>query len=161
MTRQQFIEHITLEQESLRRFLLALCCGDRMLAEDLAQETFIKAYLALDRYSERCKFSTWLYRIAYNTFVDSCRKKQLQRGDLVDVKASDETLKADRDFEYEELYVALDSLVAKERMVLLLFYMQGYSVREIADITGDSDDAVKMQLSRGRKHLKIKLDYGR
>ena len=60
MKREQFIAIISSEQESLRRFLLALCCGDRMEAEDIAQEAMVKAYIASDRFVDRPKFSKWL-----------------------------------------------------------------------------------------------------
>ena len=64
MTREQFIALVSEEQESLRRFLLALCEGDRMEAEDIAQEAMVKAYIAMDRFVERAKFATWLCRAA-------------------------------------------------------------------------------------------------
>ncbi|MBP5562868.1 MAG: RNA polymerase sigma factor, partial [Bacteroidales bacterium] len=56
MEREQFIALISEEQESLRRFLLALCEGDRMEAEDIAQEAMVKAYIAMERFVERTKF---------------------------------------------------------------------------------------------------------
>ena len=67
MTRERFIELVTAEQEPLRRFLLSLCRGNRDEAEEIAQETLIKAYLASGGYVERYKFSTWLFKIAYRT----------------------------------------------------------------------------------------------
>ena len=70
MTREQFIALVSEDQESLRRFLLALCEGDRMEAEDIAQEAMVKAYIAMERFVERAKFATWLFKIAYNTFLD-------------------------------------------------------------------------------------------
>jgi len=73
MTKEKFIAIISEEQESLRRFLLALCGGDRMEAEDIAQEAMIKAYIAIDRFVDRAKFATWLFKIAYNTFLDHQR----------------------------------------------------------------------------------------
>lgn len=62
MTRADFIQQVSKEQESLRRFLLALCSGDRNEADDIAQEALIKAYIALERYREEQKFSTWLFQ---------------------------------------------------------------------------------------------------
>lgn len=61
---------------------------------------------------------------------------------------------ADTGFAYQELYEALNRLPAKERTSVLLFYMEGYSVKEIADIQEVSQDAVKQHLSRGRNHLR-------
>lgn len=60
-------------------------------------------------------------------------------------------------FEYQELYLALDSLSPKERSSILLYYLKGYTIKEISKITDCSEDAVKAHLSRGRKHLKIKI----
>ncbi len=72
---------------------------------------------------------------------------------------------ADDQFRYQALYAALDELPPLERTALLLFYMEGYSVKEIAEIVGASEEAVKTRLSRGRNHLRsnssIINDYGR
>ena len=70
MTREQFIQTVKCEQRGLRRFLLTLCRGDRMTADDIAQETLVKAYLVLDKYDERSKAKVWLMKIAYNTFLN-------------------------------------------------------------------------------------------
>lgn len=64
MTREQFIQEISREQEPLRRFLCLLCEGDSFRADDLAQEALLKAYLSFERFEGRSKFSTWLFRIA-------------------------------------------------------------------------------------------------
>ena len=157
MNKERFMELISAEQESLRRFLLALCCGDRMLAEDIAQESLIKAYLASDRYVEQYRFATWLYRIAYHTFVDYRRRDKHYAGEIDERTVAGDESSADKGFEYQELYAALNELSSKERTSILLFYMQGYSIKEISHITGNSENAVKMQLSRGRNNLKSKL----
>ena len=61
---------------------------------------------------------------------------------------------ADGAFRYQELYAALDRLPSKERSAILLFYLEGYAIKEIAEIIDASQDAVKQQLSRGRTHLR-------
>ena len=76
MNREQFTELVKREQEELRRFLLALCCGDRFLADDIAQEALVKAYLSCAGYQEQGHFVAWLYRIAHNTFLDHKRKEK-------------------------------------------------------------------------------------
>ena len=63
-------------QGEVRRFLLTLTAGDEQLTDDLAQETFIKAYTALESYKNRASFGTWLYRIAYNVFYDYIRSRK-------------------------------------------------------------------------------------
>ena len=70
---------------------------------------------------------------------------------------TDNAQTADCNFRYQDLYMALHTLPYKERTSLLLFYMKGYSIKEIARIVDCSEDAVKKQLSRGRDHLKQKI----
>lgn len=153
MSREQFIALVAKEQSALRRFLLALCGGNRPDAEDIAQETLIKAYLSIGQYREQQKFSAWLSRIAYHTFLDH-RRNAREADALPETAAIAGTERADDAYKYQELYQALNALPEKERVAILLFYIQGYSVREISQIVGSSEEAVKKQLSRGREHLK-------
>ena len=64
MTRERFIELIRTEQEPLRRFLLGLCSGNQSLADDIAQDALVRAYVASGSFLGLSKFSTWLFRIA-------------------------------------------------------------------------------------------------
>lgn len=157
MTRERFIALIQTEQESLRRFLLALCCGNRDEADDIAQDTFVKAYLAVDKHEAQGKDVAWLYRIAYNTFLDANRTQCPMLPIETFKDKPDITFAADRAYRYQMLYMVLDKLPPKERYAILLFYIKGYSIREIADIVEVSEDAVKQQLSRGRNKLKTLL----
>ena len=157
MTREQFIEIINTEREALRRFLLALCCGNRDEADDIAQDSLVKAYLSCSKYEECGKGTAWLYRIAYNMFIDTNRcRRTMQPLDALE-KREDSSFAADREFRYQALYIALEQLPPKERTAILLFYLKGYSIREIADIVNVTEDAVKKQLSRGRDKLKTLL----
>lgn len=148
------------EQRALRRFLLALCCGDQSRADDLAQETLIKAYLSIERYSEIEKFSSWLKKIAYNTFLDNV-KTQRPLWSLEAATTVKSPVETDDFLKYQDLYMALDKLSPKERSAILLYYMDGYSIKEICEIVDCSECAVKQQLSRGRKQLKTMLEDGR
>ena len=78
MTKEKFIELVIEEQEPLRRFLLALCKGDAFTADDLAQEALLKAYISFNKFEGRSKFSTWLFRIAYNCWCNFSRKNGWQ-----------------------------------------------------------------------------------
>lgn len=158
MDQSQFTAFVNGEQEKLRRFLLALCCGNRDEADDIAQETLLKAYLSSATYREEGKFAAWVYKIAYRTFLDG-RKSRSAATNPLDTAAAvpDQSQQADSVFRYQELHAALAALPPKERTALLLFYMQGYSVREIAQIVACSEDAVRQQLSRGRDQLKQKI----
>lgn len=154
MTRDQFIAHVEESQRALRRFLVALCCGDGSQADDIAQEAYIKAYLAIDGFSGNPeKFNAWIFRITYNTFLDHRRSAKVY-SDYNEASNMACTSSADDSFKYQELYDALQRLSAKERTSILLYYMEGYSIKEIAKIIETSESAVKQHLSRGRTHLR-------
>ena len=156
MTREVFIAHVEREQEALRGFLLALCCGNKGDADDLAQDALVKAYLSLAGYQDKGKFRSWLFKIAHNTFLNhkaSCRTME----SIDEARTLIGGTVADSSFEHQDLYLALRTLPPKERSAITLYYMNGYSIKEIATITDASQDAVKQQLSRGRDKLKARL----
>ena len=157
MTREEFITLAVTHQKALRRFLMGACCGDAALADDIAQEALLKAYISIDTLSDYNKFKPWLYRIAVNIFISQYRKRLYTVGysEAATTVSSDTP---DAAFRYEALYRALDCLSEKERSAVLLYYMEGYPTKEIAEITGASEAAVKQQLSRGRKHLRELLN---
>jgi len=181
VTREVFIAHVEREQEALRGFLLALCCGKKDDADDLAQDSLVKAYLSSAGYQDKAasereksqtclsssereqarpkvkgKFRSWLFKIAYNTFLN--HKASLRCTESIDeARALVSSTRADSEFEHQDLYLALRTLPPKERSAITLFYLSGYSVREIATITDTLEDAVKKQLSRGRDKLREQL----
>ena len=153
MTREVFIALVEREQNALRGFLLALCCGNKSDADDLARDTLVKAYLSSAGYQNKKYFHSWLFRIAYNTFLNhraSCRTMET----LDDARTFVSTNTADKGFDHQNLYLALSILPPKERSAITLYYLNGYDIKEIATITEASVDAVKKQLSRGRDKLK-------
>ncbi len=157
MTREVFIAHVEREQEALRGFLLALCCGNKSDADDLAQDALVKAYLSLAGYRDEGKFRSWLFKIAYNTFLNhkaSCRT--MESIDEARALLSSDT--AESSFQHQDLYLALSTLPPKERSAITMFYLNGYSIKEISKMTDTSEDAVKKQLSRGRDKLKQILE---
>ena len=156
MTREDFIAHVEREQEALRGFLLALCCGNKSDADDLAQDALVKAYLSLAGYQNKGKFRAWLFKIAYNTFLN--HKAGCRTMDSIDeARTFIGGTEADASFEHQGLYLALRTLPPKERSAITLFYLNGYSIKEIAAITDTTEGAVKQQLSRGRDKLKAKI----
>ncbi len=124
---------------------------------DSLYETLLKAYLSSATYREEGKFAAWVYKIAYRTFLDGRKSRSAATNPLESAATVPGHEQADSAFRYQELHSALATLPPKERTALLLFYMQGYSVREIAQIVGCSEDAVRQQLSRGRDQLKHKI----
>ena len=157
MNRQEFIECVERSQKSLRRFLVSVCSGDVPLAEDIAQETYLKAYLALENVNHITNFNAWIIRIGYNTFLNQIRNQHINIS-IEEAKGCAAEENAEEDFRYENLYQALDSLPVKERSVIALFYLEGYASKEIAEILAISDEAVRQSLSRGRKKLKRLLE---
>ncbi|MEG0464038.1 RNA polymerase sigma factor [Bacteroides sp.] len=140
-------------QSPIRRFFLNQTCGDSELSDDLAQDTFIKAYTSLASFKNLSSFSTWLYRIAYNVFYDYIRSRK-ETADLdareVDVMNSTEQENVGQQM---DVYQSLKMLKEVERTCITLFYMEDVSIDKIAGITGIPTGTVKSHLSRGKEKL--------
>ncbi len=124
-------------------------------AEEVTQETFVRAYEHLDRFRGGCSLSTWLYRIAYNRAVDSCRRRR-----FFGLLPAHETLPEpdDRprydDETIDRMRRALGRLAPRERALIALFYEEERPIAEVAAITGLSPANVKVKLHRTRQLLR-------
>ena len=154
MNQERFISLVRAEQEPLRRFLLALCNGDGARADDIAQDALVRAYVASGSFLGLSKFSTWLFRIAYNCYIDQCRKARPEQVPVEDAQSLFSGDTSDRAFRYQQLYQALEKLPEKEKAAIALFYFEDRSIKEISAILGMPQGTVKYQLSMGRQHLK-------
>ena len=126
-------------------------------AEDLTQETFIRAYQYLWRYDTRKKFFSWLYTIAFNLIKNHYKKnkkhnisEELSAHSLADDSPSPEA----QFIENQEITACLLRLEDELRALLIMKYQQGLSLEEIAEVTGKSLSAVKMRIYRGLEKLK-------
>jgi RNA polymerase sigma-70 factor (ECF subfamily) len=140
-------------QSPVRRFFCHLTGGDGERSKDLAQETFVKAWLHIGSFRAAAAFSTWLYRIAYNVFYDDCRvQRDMADADSVPEEAAlcDGVSGSDLGM---DLARALATLSAVERTAILLFYMEDKPVGRIAAIMGCPPGTVKSHLHRGREKL--------
>ena len=130
-------------------------------AEELTQDTFIKAFKKLDTYKGDCSFSTWLYRIAYNTAVSATRKRRMtfpvmdeKMMDNVPDDAVDAFLNNEEDEEVmQKLERALELLNTEDRALITLYYTDEKSIIEIASILQLTPDNVKVKLYRVRKKI--------
>ena len=140
--------------------------GDEMLSDDLAQDTFVKAYTHIGQYRGTSSFLTWLTRIAYNVWYDYKRKEQpipqsQLGGKEVDTSGVSNTSgqslfsSSYREGQGEglDIYRALQVLKEEERTCITLQIVEGYSIDEIADMTKMPTGTVKSHLKRGKDKL--------
>lgn len=149
-----FSKLVEQNQSKIRRFFLNLTDGDEELSKDLAQDTFIKAWMKISSFRAAAKFSTWLYRIAYNIFYDYNRVNK-QPENFVDISFVGESAvtEVNRGDFMMDFTTALAILSGCEKTAMLLFYMEDLTVREISQIMKCPEGTVKSHLSRGKKKI--------
>jgi RNA polymerase sigma-70 factor (ECF subfamily) len=154
--RRAFDSLVKKYQGAVRGFLLSLTAGDNALSDDLAQETFIKAYTSIRSFKGLSKFSTWLYRIAYNEFYSYNRKRQEERlDDNQKAINSDDQLGTYEDSSNSRLDIntALQALNETERSIITLYYLQDIPIKKITEITDLPEGTIKSHLSRARTKM--------
>ena len=139
-------------QSPVRRFFLNQTLGDSQLSDDLAQETFIKAYVNITKFRGMSSFSTWLMRIAYNVFYDDVRSRR--QTDAIDTSMAVRQKSAPGDNNLKmDIYAALALLKPDERTCITLQLIEGYPIDQISKITGIPDNTVKSHLRRGKEKM--------
>ncbi|MDH3403144.1 MAG: sigma-70 family RNA polymerase sigma factor [Acidobacteriota bacterium] len=147
---------------------------ERGLAEDLAQETFVKAFGALATFQVERKFSSWLFKIAHNAAIDALRRRRLDtlpletadadRPDLLDFLPGPATDSPATALEARDLGAALAAAIAalkpEHRSAVELRFVQGLAYEEIADVLDLPLGTVKTHLHRARKKLMETLSAG-
>ncbi len=143
-------------------FTLALrMLKNREEAEEVAQDTFVKAYKSLDRFKGDSKFSTWIYRVAYNSCLDRIKKnkKYINNVEINEFTAHqvitiDNALDAMETREREaSIKKSIDLLPSEDGFLLTLYYFDDLSLDEISKIVGISANTIKVKLFRCRKKL--------
>ena len=151
--RKAFSQLVENYQSPIRRFFFHLTGNDEELSKDLAQDTFVKAWLNIGSFQAAAKFSTWLYRIAYNIFYDYMRAKKTtatNTEEILDYPTTTATSNHDFDIDFEQ---ALTLLKEEEQTAILLFYMEDQTVAAISKIMNCPTGTIKSHLSRGKEKL--------
>ena len=134
---------------------------NREVAEEVSQDAFLKAYKYLPKFKGDSKFSTWLYKIAYNTSLDAIKKNSNQYNNVaideitVNYISSIETILDGIEREERATIIndCLEQLAEDEKAILVFFYFKELSLKEIVEITSMSEANVKVKLHRARKKL--------
>ncbi len=139
-------------QSPIRAFFLHQTLGDGQLSDDLAQDTFVKAYTHVGGFQGKSAFSTWLYRIAYNVWYDYVRSHRVTQ-DIDTPAVARQNAQAGNGILRMDLVKALGVLSEDERSCITLQLMDGLSIDNIVEVTGMAQGTVKSHLSRGKKKL--------
>jgi RNA polymerase sigma factor (sigma-70 family) len=136
-------------------------CGNHEEAEELAQDSFLKAYRSLKGFKMTSSFATWLYRIVYNTTISHVRIKKksilslddfpADAKDFAGISTSEE--EAEREYKNALVNFALQKINEEERGLITLYYYESMSTGEISEVTGISKSNIKVKLFRARQKM--------
>lgn len=156
-----FEKLLSYHQEKIYNFAYRLT-GNEPDARDISQDAMIKAYLSLKDFRQNSSFSTWLWRIVYNTFLDLC-KSSYSKNALLSIPLEtalflkDNNPGPDKEMENsdfrKQVEDTLSKLPLKNRAAIIMCDIQGFSYEDIAEISKISVGTVKSRLNRGRKLL--------
>lgn len=147
-----FEEIVNRYQEPILRYTLRLLNNNQQDAQDVVSESFFRAFKNLASYKPDHKFSSWLYRIAHNQAVSMIKSKSNMF--FVDIENFFQIIsppKQEPIISLQELDQILDQLKLKDKNLLVLFYLEQKSLREISDILFLTENTVAQQLSRARQ----------
>ena len=139
--------------------------GNREDAEDITQEVFIKVFKSLEQFKGDAEFSTWLYRVAYNTTLSELRKRKFTFVPIDDKFLTESEPVSENVVDTEQRLACLDAALKRlspdDAFLITLYYMEQQSIDEISEISHLSASNVKVRLHRIRKKLaaEIKIVY--
>jgi RNA polymerase sigma-70 factor, ECF subfamily len=143
-------------QPSVYRFLYRLCCGHRQDAEDLCQETFLRAYRAFGRLDGEANHRAWLCRIAYNSFLNT--RRRARPAELPEELAAAPDDGGDR----RELIAAIATFVrtlpSKQRAAMILRHVEGRDYDEVARVLGCSEDSARANVFQAVKKVRARFE---
>lgn len=134
--------------------------NEKAEAEEVAQDAFIKAFNYLKNFNRQARFSTWLYRIVFNTAISYKRKNKLIT-EGIENKHVENPERADAALERDDKQVfiaqALKKLNEADQLAIQLFYIKEFSLEEVADMMGQNVNTVKVRIHRARQRLADEL----
>lgn len=151
--------------EKYKQFVFAITVkilNNEEEAEEAAQDAFIKGFQALRNFSQRSKFTTWLYRIAFNTAISYKRKHRIEVSGIEEVtyklgSGYDTSQGLNREDQVKFIEIGLKRLPQIDAVILTLFYLKEFTLDEISKITELKTNAIKVKLFRARKKLADEL----
>lgn len=136
---------------------------NRDKTEDLVQDIFIKVYQQLSRYNQQAKFSTWLYRIAYNESISYLRREKraipIQKIDysLCEDEVYEEIDGVETEVLLKHLNTLLKRMPQEDALLITLFYLKNLTITDVSEITNLTVSNVKVRLHRIRKYMHVEL----
>lgn len=134
---------------------------EQAIAEDLTHDIFMKILLNLGSFKGKSKFSTWIYSITYNYCIDFLRKRQKERNQASSytsekdiIEDEDEDFEGFRQLKIDRLQKLLEMVSVDDKMILLMKYQDSLSIKQIQEIYGISESAVKMRINRAKGKVK-------
>ncbi len=128
--------------------------NSRPEAEEAAQDAFIKAFHYLKTFNRQARFSTWLYRIVFNTAVSYKRKnKQVMSSLEFHDQSGESDVSMERDDKHVFITQAMSQLSEADRLAIQLYYIKEFSLEEVADLMGQNMNTLKVRIHRARQRM--------
>ncbi len=155
-------------EEKMRRYIRRMTRVSQNDIDDMLQDIFIKVYQNLHDYDQKLSFSSWIYRIAHNLIIDRHRKQKAKKRDFF-IDIGDDVFafikndyhierETENTFHKEHIQKALARIPEKYREVIILYYFEQRSYREISDILKKPENTIATLLSRAKKQLRKEIN---
>jgi RNA polymerase sigma factor (sigma-70 family) len=133
---------------------------NRPEAEEAAQDAFIKAFHYLKGFNRQAKFSTWLYRIVFNTAI-SYKRKNKQQFQSIENSSVEYSVTADNQLEKDDKQIfvgqAMNKLNEADKLAIQLYYIKEFTLEEVAEMMGQNENTIKVRIHRARQRLADEL----
>lgn len=172
LTDKQYIDGIMLQDpkvfemfvDQYKNYVFTICKNivkHHAIAEEAAQDTFMKVFNSIQQFNQESKLSSWMYRIAYRTSLDYLKKRKTYTVDTSEYDYIADSTNLSTDLHHQELIAHIKQLLLEmdsmDATVMSLFYFEQRSIKEIQQVTELSESNIKSKLFRSRKWLRKEL----